>query len=420
MPAHPGRTASPRTTRKDCAIDKNVDRRLSLPGADAVAPSEAAHGSPPRRAKRAIPWKRRVFYLACPFVLFFVVLAGIEAFVRLTTPHVPSLQSFVEVVFPAIHTDNERDHVFRGDPYLSWALRPNMDHAHWSYTTFSTNSRGIRYPGPLGRKPRDTFRIVCLGDSITFGYRVPATSPDTPMVFDPDHLPYARLIEDRLRVANPGRRIEVVPLAAAGYTSHQGLIWLRRDIGWLKPDVVVICFAYNDTQLRPQPDSKTIPTTRLRIAQRWLMMRSQAVIYFARWRAARSEQEASPTTTQSRPPTPRVSEDEYLANILEITRIAREHGSRVVVVAPIYRDRILYSEQVARLQSYHAALAAAARDADVPFLDIEELSMNRDPTNAPLFGESIHPNELGHRLMANVLLDFFARERMLGDLSIGP
>ena len=46
--------------------------------------------------------------------------------------------------------------------------------------------------------------------------------------------------------------------------------------------------------------------------------------------------------------------------------------------------------------------------------------MSHYPTNAPLFGEVIHPNELGHRLMANAVLDRLAQEGMLTDLSVSP
>src|SRR5207244_2390109 len=81
-------------------------------------------------------------------------------------------------------------------------------------------------------------------------------------------LPYPMLVERWLRAANPGRSIEVVPLATPGYSSHQGLAWLRRDIGWLQPDVVTVCFGWHDIDLRGASDAQTMPDGWLRVTAR--------------------------------------------------------------------------------------------------------------------------------------------------------
>jgi hypothetical protein len=58
-------------------------------------------------------------------------------------------------------------------------------------------------------------------------------------------------------------------------------------------------------------------------------------------------------------------------------------------------------------------------EAGVPYLEIPELTETHYPENDRLFGEPIHPNQRGHRLMAARLLKFLASEGMLWDLS-GP
>ena len=96
------------------------------------------------------------------------------------------------------------------------------------------------------------------GNSVTFGYRVPVVWPERPKDYDQDWLPYPMLLEKQLRLANLGRQIEVITMAVPGYTSHQGLAWLRHDIDYLQPDMVIVSFGWNDVSLSDIPDREAI------------------------------------------------------------------------------------------------------------------------------------------------------------------
>ena len=109
--------------------------------------------------------------------------------------------------------DAKQSTIFEGDPLLLWRLKPNLDHLVWDFTVVSTNSEHLRSLDSLHsiiQKQPGTIRIVCLGDSVTFGYRVPAVWPDKPAEYDPEWLPYPMLLEKHLRERNPGRTIEVI------------------------------------------------------------------------------------------------------------------------------------------------------------------------------------------------------------------
>lgn len=406
---------------------------------DAAPPAPAgakpAGGAPrPRRVRRRLTLGRKLLFLSIPYVLLFAALLGIEGYVRLTKPHIPSLQAFVEVVFEAIGTDNVQNEIYRGDPWLSWAFLPNHENSWWSWTTFSTNPQGIRYPEPLVGKWK-RFRILCFGDSVTFGFRIPSTAQASRMTFDPTHRPYAFLMEDRLREVNSDDFVQVVPMGVPGYTTHQGLQWMRRDIGRYDPDVVTICYGFNDTQTRLQSDKETIPTGRFMIFQRWLMMRSQAMMHFVRWRENRARERAAaaraaeveraeqaglppPLPTPPPAPVPRVSREDYVANCLAMAKVAREHGAKPVVLHPIYRDHLHEVDQALRIMDYARALEAACEAEGIPFLKIDELTVSDYWTNTVFFGENVHPNEYGHRLMATRILEFLYRRGMLGKLKI--
>src|SRR5262249_54878478 len=152
----------------------------------------------------------------------------------------------------------EKSTIFEGDSLLLWRLKPNLDRAIWDFTVLSTNAQHFRAAYPVTNKPAGVFRIVCLGDSVTFGYRVPPVWPERPTDYNPEWLPYPMLLEKELRTANPGKQIEVIAMAVPGYTSHQGLAWLRRDIAVLEPDVLTVSFGWNDVSFSDVPDREAI------------------------------------------------------------------------------------------------------------------------------------------------------------------
>jgi len=67
---------------------------------------------------------------------------------------------------------------------------------------------------------------------------------------------------------------------------------------------------------------------------------------------------------------------------------------------------------------YRAALRSSMQQNQVPYLEILELTEAASPANEGFFGELIHPNHMGHRLMASEILKRFSANRMLGELNV--
>ena len=98
----------------------------------------------------------------------------------------------------------------------------------------STNSHGFRDRELTLEKADTAFRIVCLGDSWTFGANV-----------DQQHA-YPQRLGALLDQRYPNASVEVLNLGVMGYTSRQGLELLRRTASDLRPDIVLIGFGMND------------------------------------------------------------------------------------------------------------------------------------------------------------------------------
>lgn len=363
-----------------------------------------------------LPLRRRIFYLAVIYVVFLLLLLSVELITRVALPHVSSLDLFVATPQQRMQVaDEKQSGIFEGDALLLWRLRPNLNRAYWDFTAVSTNAQGFRADYPIGKKPAGTFRIVCLGDSVTFGYRVPPVWPERPNDYNPEWLPYPMLLEKELRKANPNRRIEVFPMAVPGYTTHQGLAWLRRDIEHLQPDVVIASFGWNDASASDVPDREAIDTRWFPVAIRWLVHHSQAFAHATRWlRSQNGPPESSPAPT----PKPRVSEIEYIENFKAIVNLARDHRASVIVIGAPYRDSTTNPPEAQLMTSYRTALKSAMEQSQTPYLQVLELTEAAGTVNEGFFGELIHPNHMGHRLLASELLKLMSERRLLGDLNI--
>ncbi|MEO8681192.1 MAG: GDSL-type esterase/lipase family protein [Vicinamibacterales bacterium] len=83
-------------------------------------------------------------------------------------------------------------------------------------------------------KPPGTFRIIVLGDSVTFGHGAPFATT------------YPFLVEERLKAWRPDVKWEVWNLGVPGYNTSQELAYLEQVGRPFSPDLVVVGFYPND------------------------------------------------------------------------------------------------------------------------------------------------------------------------------
>lgn len=137
---------------------------------------------------------------------------------------------------------NESDLMLDFDPERFWKLKPNI-HINDAENTFwqgqVSNSLGYRSPEfTLARTP-GTIRVVCFGDSSTFG--IGTTMQDT----WPSQLQTILQAEPN-SAGQSVDRYEVINAGVPGYTSYQGLQYMRQEIDRLQPDIVLASYANND------------------------------------------------------------------------------------------------------------------------------------------------------------------------------
>lgn len=135
-------------------------------------------------------------------------------------------------VYSPVDTEQDRTALLR----QFWPTIPGSlkDNPVWEV---SLNSLGFRDVEFTREKAPAAFRIVCLGDSWTFGANVDQQDA------------YPQRLGALLKQEFPRANFEVLNLGVFAYTSHQGLALLTREITRLEPDIVLIGFAMNDSSV---------------------------------------------------------------------------------------------------------------------------------------------------------------------------
>ncbi len=121
------------------------------------------------------------------------------------------------------------------DRYLFWRLHPDYSDRKLD---IRTNSLGFRNREFSIKKPLGIVRIACLGDSVTFGWKVRTG------------FTFPEIIQDYLSFRKPDDfpGVEVLNLGIPGYTSFQGRVFAERELFQFEPDVILFSFGINDSQ----------------------------------------------------------------------------------------------------------------------------------------------------------------------------
>lgn len=117
-------------------------------------------------------------------------------------------------------------------PGLLWEPTPGADVIE-DGIRYKINSNGLRdYEYPI-EKPKDTFRVAIIGDSVTWGY---TELRDT----------YPKVIEVELKRLYPKKRFEVLNFGIEGTGTLNHIAVLRERVLQYDPDLVILGYCLND------------------------------------------------------------------------------------------------------------------------------------------------------------------------------
>jgi lysophospholipase L1-like esterase len=233
-----------------------------------------------------------------------------EVVVRIINPR---LDSFHAVIFGG---DPNSPVLFMKDAYLGWKLRPDTTTQFFG-DLVHVDPQGFR--SLPGKRQEGSNTVLCLGDSTTFGWGVPAAD-----IF-PTRLESLlnRSSEKVWRVVNAG-----VP----AYSSHQLRLRAAQLLPLLRPKVVVIITGNNDVVSVKEADEERFRPRPIATAVTALLSHSRFLVWAAE--TVRPERplpvvEASPAET-----VPRVSGANFAENLTHLAHQSRAHGAAVIFLEP--------------------------------------------------------------------------------------
>ncbi len=253
---------------------------------------------------------------------------------------------------------------------------------------YRLNNLGLRGADIMLEKPEGVTRIVCLGDSFTFGEGVRE-----------EHTYPARL-EAILSGRLSGERFQVINAGVQGYGTLEELYLYGLVCDPLRPDVVIIGFVLNDAadpgetiRLNDERTRAFEPSALGRVSALWEQ--------FERGReAGRIDREYAASIRESFSSQRWQDTETAFAGM---RAYADERGFRLaMVVFPLYVD--LDGEYP--FADLHALVAKACRDAGIAHLDLLDVFSGQPAQQFWVHPTDQHPNEIAHGMAAERLADF--------------
>jgi len=285
-------------------------------------------------------------------------------------------------------------HDFAPDDDLFWKFQPNNP-------AFETNSQGFRGMEFYPEQEKDKVRMLCIGDSCTFGLNVP----------EPQSYPgqLQTMLDKEL---GPGQS-RVVNAGVMGYSSFQGKRFLQENLPFYQPSIVVIYFGNNDLWPAYYHDSEQMSPSLFRLKKR--MQRSnlfcllQLVIDRARiWlTGAKTERVVTADLTgktrevfvEERKKV-RVTPSQFRDNYHKMIDLCLQSGALpILIVTPRGSDS-------PEFKNYRQIIRDVAEHREVPIVDAHRLLSELPKDQAFLEKEAdiMHPTPAGHRIIASELL----------------
>lgn len=272
---------------------------------------------------------------------------------------------------------HQTDAVVWTDDFLKLEFRPSFK-LNFKGAPLSTNRWGMRDKDYEKSAPDDTYRVALLGSSRTMGTGVA------------DDETFESLLEDRLNHENQGQtysRYEILNFAIAGYSAQQNLMVWENKALLFEPDALLYVGHKNEADRALRHLAERI-RAEVDIPYDYLKETAQK---------ADINQDTLPAIAKGRL---KPFETEILSwTYRQIVKTAREQNLPAIWIYLPGTDAIDKPEDNASL------MIRIAEEAGFTIIDLSDVYQNHDSAELQIAEWDIHPNILGHQLIADRLYE---------------
>ena len=366
----------------------------------------------------AAPRRSPAFRFFAGLVVASLVLGALELSVRLLIPD-PGGRRFQQinqiVLFLGTH---ESDLMLETDSQRFWKLKPSVrieDSGNEFWKGRVSNSLGFRNPEFDVVRAEGSLRIVCFGDSSTFGIgnRMAETWPAQLEAQLRAQLRAQQRAADWLTGYS---QIEVINAGVPGYSSWQGLQHMQQELSRLQPDIVLASYANNDFWHWDDTTDKSHAQQFQQSSLRNVLMHSRIACLFddllsglrqpdadalqapspnKRWAQTATVNYVSPIPQWTR----RVPLDDFRVNICQMADLCAEHQAACILVK--WPDQPMAGGQGSPREEYHTILGQIARERRLAVADVVA-AFQRHPWSVDTYipNDIVHVNKSGNALAA--------------------
>jgi len=286
--------------------------------------------------------------------------------------------------------------------------------------SIKTNSIGFRGPEIETKKPEGTFRILVFGDSSSFGWGVN------------DEESWSALLAETLSADLPNKKIEVGNFAIPGDSSAYGRLLFEHFAPQYESDLVILGFGANDA--KPVFTSHTSQVSKFDGSS--LALRARSILrHSAIFRLAERALGPKPLSPEeaaqkikTQPRVPAVSAEDYSTNMSYMVSKSRELGNRnallITLCTPGHYAReakkvaeskgaLWFSGQSALLKLIPSLKGGKVYPDYVKSMEERYPEFLRQNQRFYVTSDGCHPNELGHRFVADRLAEIIKKSGIL-------
>lgn len=315
-------------------------------------------------------------------------------------------------------------HELKPSSKVLYGLRPNafaqFKLNRKDFVDYKINSKGFRDKEFLTEKPENVVRIAVLGDSITFGFEVPLERT------------YPKVLENMLN-QNRNRQVEVLNFGVGGYNTYNELELLQETVIKYKPDIVILGFCMNDianpyADFTPHTveslgnlplDAIPNPVTMIKPVQtkgllKELLKYSHALQHIQKLATSIKSKKnnsnnpnsinlAYKDALESFAKTDSIERKWLLNKLLKMKKVCEDNGAKFfVTIFPLYYqldNRYAFSESRILIREF-------CQNNSIPNVDLHKIFQDYSiDTKKEIYSDVVHPNEIGHQLTSQAILE---------------